>query len=126
MDEANWRGCMKMIKILSKLAGILVLAGSITVAVAKDAPAVTPDLGKIAVINVQQVLQQSPKVAAVSKKLESDFKDRQAKIGDEQKVLQDELEKFKQTAATISQKDRDVLQKKSTTDRAELVKKVVA
>ena len=59
---------------------------------------------KVAVVNVQQVLQQSPRVAELSKKLESEFKDRQTKIGDEQKALQDELDKFKKESPTMSSK----------------------
>lgn len=81
---------------------------------------------KVAIVNVQQVLQQSPRVATLSKKLEGDFKDRQTKIGDEQKALQDELDKFKKDSATMTQKDRDATQKKISDERAELVKKVVA
>ncbi len=61
---------------------------------------------KVAVVNVQQVLQQSPRVAEVSKKLEGEFKNRQAKINDEQKSLQDELDKFKKESPTMTQKDQ--------------------
>jgi len=83
---------------------------------------------KVAVVNVQQVLQQSPRVAALSKKLEGDFKPRQTKIASKQKALQDELEKFKKDSADtkMAQKDRDAMQKKIAADRSELVKEVVA
>ena len=81
---------------------------------------------KVAVVNVQQVLQQSPRVAELSKKLENQFKTRQAKIGDEQKTLQDALDKFKKESPTMSQKDKDSMQKKIAADRADLVKQVVA
>jgi len=81
---------------------------------------------KVAVVNVQQVLQQSPRVAELSKKLESQFKARQQKIGDEQKTLQDSLDRFKKESPTMSQKDRDATQKKIANDRSDLVKQVVA
>lgn len=81
---------------------------------------------KVAIVNVQQVLQQSPRVVTLSKQLENQFKARQTKIGDEQKSLQDELDNFKKESPTMSQKDRDSTQKKIAADRAELVKKVVA
>lgn len=81
---------------------------------------------KVAVVNVQQVLQQSPRVAELSKKLEGQFKTRQSKIGDEQKALQDELDKFKKESPTMSQKDRDSMQKKIASDRSDLVKQVVS
>ncbi len=81
---------------------------------------------KVAVVNVQQVLQQSPRVAELSKKLENEFKNRQAKIGDQQKSLQDEMDKFKKESPTLSQKEKDSLQKKIANERADLLKQVVS
>ena len=105
------------------LASAILLMGGAQVGAAADAAS---SQFKIAVVNVQQVLQQSPKVVDQSKKLEADFKDRQQKINDQQKALQDELDSFKKESPTMSQKDRDAMQKKITNDRADLVKKVVA
>src|SRR5436190_9398841 len=116
-----WRIAMKLGKKIGLLASALVLAAGVQVAQAADAMA---SQYKIAVVNVQQVLQQSPRVAELSKKLEGQFKDRQAKINDEQKSLQDELDSFKKEAPTMSQKDRDSQQKKIAADRADLVKQV--
>ena len=109
-------------KIVKKLGFVtaLILAAGIQVAQAQDQNI------KVGIVNVQQVLQQSPRVAALSKKLESQFKDRQTKIGDEQKALQDELDQFKKDSTTMNQKQRDVAQKKIASDRSELVKQVVA
>lgn len=114
---------MKIVKKLAILGGAAVLALGIGVCQAADAPA---SQIKVAIVNVQQVLQQSPRVAALSKKLEGEFKDRQTKINDEQKALQDQLDAFKKDSTTMSQKDRDATQKKIATDRSELVKQVVA
>ena len=75
---------------------------------------------------VQQILQQSPRVAQLSKDLEAQFKPRQTKIGNEQKDLQDALDKFKKESPTMSQKDRTDTEKKISADRADLVKQVVA
>ena len=80
----------------------------------------------VATVNLQQVLQQSPRIAAMGKQLEADFKVRQAQLGSDQKALQTELDKFKQDGEKLSQKDRDNMQKKIASDRAEFVKKVVA
>ena len=110
---------MSIVKKFGVLVTALLLSAGIEVAQAADMP-------KVAVVNVQQVLQQSSRVAEVSKKLESQFKDRQAKIGDDQKSLQTELDKFKKESPTMSQSDKDKMQKKIADDRAELVKKVVA
>ena len=80
---------MKMVKKISVLTSALVLAAGFGVAQAADAPQL-----KVAVVNVQQVLQQSPRVADLSKKLENQFKARQTKIGDGQKALQDAMDKL--------------------------------
>lgn len=109
---------MKIVKKVSMLASALILAASMNVAMAE-----TP---KVAIVNVQQVLQQSPRVTALSKKLEDQFKDRQTKLNDDQQALQAELDKFKKESPTMSQKDRDAMEKKITADRTDLVKRVVA
>jgi outer membrane protein len=113
---------MKILKKVGILAGVFLMAAGVGVCQAQSTPA---DI-KVAVVNVQQVLQQSPRVTQLSKKLEADFKDRQAKIGDEQKALQDLMDKYKQESPTMAQKDKDAMQKKITTDRSALVAKVVA
>jgi outer membrane protein len=114
---------MKIVKKFGILASVLLLAAGVEVCQAADASASSM---KVAVVNVQQVLQQSPRVTELSKKLEGEFKARQTKIGDEQKALQDALDRFKKESPTMSQKDRDATQKKIAADRADLVKQVVA
>lgn len=116
---------MKIVKKIGILVSALLLVGSVGVCQAADAAGQAPQI-KVAVVNVQQVLQQSPRVAELSKKLEAQFKARQTKINDEQKALQDELDKFKKDSPTMSQKDRDATQKKIANDRSVLVKEVVA
>lgn len=115
---------MKIVKKIGILVSALLLVGSVQVCQAADA-GTAPQM-KVAVVNVQQVLQQSPRVAELSKKLEAQFKARQTKINDEQKALQDELDKFKKDSPTMAQKDRDAMQKKIGNDRSVLVKEVVA
>lgn len=114
---------MKIVKKVGILVGTLVAVAGVSVCQAQNTP---PSDMKIAVVNVQQVLQQSPRVATLSKRLEGEFKDRQTKIGEEQKTLQDQMDKFKQESPTMTQKDKDALQKKITADRSTLVSKVVA
>lgn len=114
---------MTIVKKIGIIASALLLAAGVEVCQAADATA--PQI-KVGIVNVQQVLQQSPRVAELSKKLESQFKNRQAKISDEQKALQDQLDKFKKEGPTMAQKDRDAMQKKIAADRADLVKQVVA
>lgn len=114
---------MSIVKKLGVFIGSLILAAGVNIAQAADATA--PQL-KVAIVNVQQVLQQSPRVAALSKKLESQFKTRQTKINDEQKALQDAMDAFKKNEPTMAQKDKDATAKKIEADRADLVKQVMA
>lgn len=74
----------------------------------------------IAVVNVQQLFQGSPKIADLNKQLQNKFKSRQDKLIASQKTLQDELDKFKKESPTMSQKDKDAMQKKINTDQASL------
>ncbi len=115
-----------MKKVLAFISSV-VLAVSMQAYAAQDmSKNVAKPEPKIAVVNVQQVLQQSPKVAELSTKLQNQFKTRQQKLDAAQKALQDELDKFKKDSPTMADKDRDALQKKITDDRAGLVKDVVA
>lgn len=110
----------KLVALVGSLIGSILLIGSTTVFAADN------NLGPIAVVNVQQVIQQSPKVAELSKKLQNQFKARQEKLDAAQKSLQAALDKFKKDAPGMSESARDAMQKKITDDRANLVKQVVA
>jgi outer membrane protein len=110
---------MRTMKKLSVLVSAVLLTTGIGVCQAADTAI------KVAVVNVQQVLQQSPRVVALSKKLEGEFKGRQTKINDEQKALQDRVDQFKKESPTMTQKDRDNTQKKISAERSDLVKQVV-
>lgn len=109
---------MKLFKKVSLFVGAIALATGMTVCQAADM--------KVAVVNVQQVLQQSPRVAAMSKKLEGQFKSRQTTINAEQKDLQDALDNFKKESPTMTDSQRTATEKKLTDQRADLVKQVVA
>lgn len=107
-----------MKKALALISSVLLIGG--TQAYAADATQ------SIAVVNVQQVFQQSPKIAELNKKLQSQFKPRQDKLVAAQKNLQDELDKFKKESPTMSQKDKDALQKKIVDDQSNLAKEASA
>lgn len=80
----------------------------------------------IAVVNVQQLFQGSPKIADLNKQLQNKFKPRQDKLLASQKSLQDELDKFKKESPTMNQKDKDAMQKKISSDQAELTKEATS
>lgn len=111
-------------KLIALVAAAVVGALPLSSALAADASSTAPL--KIAVVNVQQILQQSSRVTDLSKKLEDQFKPRQTKLNDEQKNLQDEVDRLKKDSATMAQKEKDNMSKKVESDRAALVKQVVA
>lgn len=110
-----------MKKVLAVLSSVLLIGSMQAFAADAQAPAST-----MAVVNVQQVFQQSPKIAELNKKLQNQFKARQDKLVAAQKKLQEELDKFKKESPTMSQKDKDVLQKKIVDDQSNLAKDATA
>jgi outer membrane protein len=102
-----------MKKVLAIL-GTVLLASSLS---AYAADAATPS---IAVVNVQQLFQTSPKIAELNKQLQAKFKPRQDKLVAAQKSLQTELDNYKKESSTMTQKDRDALQKKIGDDQTTL------
>jgi outer membrane protein len=106
-----------MKKVLAFVSSILLMAGM--QAYAADASATG---AKIAVVNVQQVLSQSSKVADANTKLQDQFKPQQEKLSAQQKSLQDELDKFNKDSSTMGKKDRDVMEKKIADDKAGFLK----
>ncbi len=106
-----------MKKIVPVIGSVLLL--SAVCAFAADA---SSEKSTVAVVNVQQLFQESPKIAALNKKLQATFKGRQDKLLAAQKSLQDELEKYKKDSDTMSAKDKDAAQKKVAADQASLSK----
>ncbi len=109
-----------MKKVLAVIGSILLVGG--TQAYAATATAASTSTPIVAVVNVQQIFQQSPKIAELNKKLQGQFKGRQEKLIASQKSLQDELDKFKKDASTMSQKEKDDMQKKIVDDQTALSK----
>ncbi len=104
-----------MKKVLAMVGAILVIGGTSAYAADTTKPSV-------AVVNVQQLFQQSPKIADLNKQLQNKFKSRQDKLIAAQKTLQDELDKFKKDSATLSDKEKSALQNKISDDQAALSK----
>lgn len=75
---------------------------------------------KIAVIDLQKIMQKSSEVAAVNSQLEKRFKPKQQNILSSRKALQEEIEKTTRNSAVMSEGDRTKLQNKIIADRANL------
>jgi len=102
---------------------LAILSSILLVGIAAEAYAADPT---IAVVNVQQLFQQSPKIAALNKQLQATFKPRQEKLLSAQKALQGEVDKYKKESPTMSQSAKDAMQKKITADQASLAKDAAA
>jgi outer membrane protein len=102
-----------MKKVLALLSSVLLFAGT---------QAFAADTSKVAVVNVQQVLLQSSKVAEVNTKLQDQFKPRQEKLAATQKSLQDELDKFNKDSSSMKAADRDSTEKKLNDEKATFLK----
>lgn len=108
-----------MRKILA-VAGLAFLMVSATVNAAETASSSAAVQPVVAVVNVQQLFQQSPRIASLNKKLQDQFKPRQDKLVAAQKALQDELDAFKKDAETMNQKQKEKMQKKIASDQSTL------
>lgn len=112
-----------MKKILA-VAGLAFLMVGVNASAAGKADSTTAAAAAVqpvvAVVNVQQLFQQSPRIAELNKKLQDQFKGRQDKLIAAQKSVQDEVENFKKNSATMSQKEKDKMQKKIASDQSAL------
>lgn len=75
---------------------------------------------KIAVIDLQTILQKSSQVKVINDKLTSQFKPRQDKIIAAQKSLQAEMDRLDKNGTTMAAADRNKLQDQIITDKANL------
>ena len=80
----------------------------------------------VGVVNVQQILQQSTRVAELRKQLDDQFKERVDKINEDRKTLETAVEKFKKELPTMSEKEKQAARSKITADRAEQLKRIIA
>ncbi|MFM2322939.1 MAG: chaperone protein skp [Pseudomonadota bacterium] len=93
-----------LVSIVSLITGILTL------------PAYADGL-KLAVVDMQLVLQKAPQIAKINDTLTKQFKGRQDSILQLQNRLKDETSNLEKNAAVMTTEDRNKLEKKVMTDR---------
>ncbi len=111
---------MAVMKKLAIALSTTVLMGALTIARAETpatAPVATVAVG---VIDLTQVLQHSTQAKAAGDQLKKQFKPRQQKILDAQKVLQEDQDKLKRDASVISAADAQALQTKISAEGRDL------
>ncbi|MES2998822.1 MAG: OmpH family outer membrane protein [Pseudomonadota bacterium] len=72
---------------------------------------------KLAVVDMQAVLQKAPQISKINETLTRQFKGRQDKIMQAQRDLQHETQDLEKNAAVMKNGERDNLEKKIMTDR---------
>jgi outer membrane protein len=102
------------------IVAIMGLIGTGLCAFASAAPV------SIGIVDMQQVLQQSPKVTAVSEKLKKQFAPEQNRLMDQQKHLKELAGKLNRDAATMQAKDKDALQAQIDKEQKDLMEKTQA
>lgn len=75
---------------------------------------------KIGIVDVRQVLQSSPQVAAMQKKLQQQFADREKQLQAAQQQFQQDADKLNRDAAVMKPADRDALAKKAQAEQDNL------
>lgn len=81
---------------------------------------------KLAVVDMQAILQKAPQIAKINDALTRQFKGRQDKIVQSQKELQSEKERLEKNAAVMKADERATLEKKIMTDTNNIQSMVVA
>lgn len=102
------------------LVGIAALALS-GVVYAADITATTPATGsRIGIVDVRQVLQKSPQIAEMQKKLQDQFSSREKEIQSAQQQFQQDADKLNRDSSVMTANDRDALTKKLQAEQQNL------
>jgi len=108
---------LKMLKVVIPAIALMASVVAFAAPATAQAPAAAPAVVKIGVVDMQQILQQSPQAADLNKQLQSQFQPRQQKLIAAQKNLQSEMDKFNKDGPTMDNADRTKLQSQILTDR---------
>ncbi|HEV2614163.1 MAG TPA: OmpH family outer membrane protein [Gammaproteobacteria bacterium] len=103
-----------MLKMLKVVLPALLLSASVS-AFAAPADTAAP---KIGIFDMQQMMQSSPLVDQLNKKLQEQFKPRQDKIAAMEKNLGDEINKLNDSSSKLTNEDRTKLKDKIVSDRS--------
>lgn len=109
-----------MEKIMKKTVFALVSALTLFLAAGNVSAATETSGLKVAVVDMQQVLQKASQIKTINNQLTNQFKPRQDKIVAQQKTLQDETNKLEKEGSVMSPADRGKLQDKIIKERADL------
>ena len=75
---------------------------------------------KVGIVDMQTVFQKSQTVAKMRAALQKQFAPKEQAINAKQKILQDDIGKYKRDSAIMKDNDRDALEKKISAEQQEL------
>jgi outer membrane protein len=105
---------LKALKVV--VPAVALMISTVAFAATIPAAAAASDI-KVGVVDMQQILQQSPQANALNKQLQNQFQPRQQKLIAAQKNLQSEMDKFNKEGPTMNNADRTKLQNQIMSDR---------
>lgn len=110
-----------MKKLTLRVLPFVALLVASTGAFAASTPAAAPAGGiKIAVVDLQQVLQQAPQMTAANAQLKKQFEPQEQQIIAAQKKLKTDSDKLQQGATSLSKDEAAKLQQTVVTDKSQL------
>lgn len=95
-----------------------VILAALTSGLLMAATCASADDLKVGVVDLQQVMQKSAQITAINAQLTKEFQPRQDKIVAAQKALQAEIDQLSRNSTTMTDTDRNKLQDKIISDRA--------
>jgi outer membrane protein len=103
---------MKLLKTCI-FSSVLLLGCSAAYAADADTAAATASGPvKIGILDMQQIMRQSPEVSSINKELQNQFKPRQEKLAAAQKSLNEDMDKYKKNVSVMSNADKSALEAK--------------
>lgn len=108
---------------MKKIVGFVCV---LALSVASFSVAVAQGDQKIAVVHVQRILQDAPKVAEVNKNLQTEFQPRQEALSELQESVQEEVADLNKNASIMDDDDKQSAQEKIAKDRANFLEKANA
>lgn len=111
---------MKKLVMAAALSAVMMVpVMAATTATSTASPVMTP----VAVVNVQQILEASPRVQKLNNGLRDKFKPEQTSLEAEQKALEKEMDQFKRDISVMNAADKAKTEAKIKADQDAFVKK---
>lgn len=108
-----------MKKLVAFVSVIVLSAASVGVSFAQSTQ-------KIAVVHVQRILQEAPKVAEINQKLKDEFQPRQDELAQVQQTVQEEVADLNKNETIMDENDIKVVQEKIAKERADFLQQANA